>query len=362
MVAQQDGSRTETAHSEQAQHAQGRAWWFACRTAWGVLVGSLVGLSSPLPPAALAQGAASEFRSAGSPPPANFETPQTRLRPIDAPSAVDRFRSAQPMQSANSSQASGATYPTHTAYPPGVVETASVRQTAWMQSAPGGSSVTTPAGPSGGFAPPPTGALPPPLTSSPSAGPINLPPDMTTGPLPRPGVNQAPEVPMTPQFGAPPTSISPSIPVTQNPASASDYASVPQPQLGHGYATVGNCRNVTGPSGYRSDRILTCAPGPGYVTTVANNVPQTTYVQPPAQIGPPVLAAPTPGFSTVYPGLPAQPLVSGQPVIPGAPKHRPLVSFGQDRNPVQVGQGIVGQPTAYVPGQPIRNFIRYLSP
>jgi len=362
MVAQRDGSRTETARSEHTNQTQGRGWWFARRMASGAVCGCFLGLSLTLPLAAFAQGTVSEFRSAGSPQPANFETPQTRLRPIDAPSAVDRFRASQLPPITNSSQAAGASYPAHTAYPSGVVETASVRQTAWMQSAPNGTGMTMPAGPSDGFATPPTGALPPPLTSSPSAGPINLPPDMTTGPLPRPGVNQPGEVPMTPQFVAPPTSVGPSIPVTQNPASASDYASVPQPQLGSGFATVGNCRNITGPSGYRSDRILTCAPGPGYVTTVANNVGPPTYVQPPAQIGPPALAAPTPGFSTVYPGLPAQPLVSGQSVIPGAPKHRPLVSFGQDRNPVQVGQGVVGQPTAYVPGQPIRNFIRYLTP
>jgi hypothetical protein len=27
-----------------------------------------------------------------------------------------------------------------------------------------------------------------------------------------------------------------------------------------------------------------------------------------------------------------------------------------------VGRGIIGQPTVYVAGQPIRNFLRYLSP
>jgi hypothetical protein len=36
--------------------------------------------------------------------------------------------------------------------------------------------------------------------------------------------------------------------------------------------------------------------------------------------------------------------------------------MGQQQHPVQVGQGILGQPKAYVPGQGVRNFIRYLTP
>jgi hypothetical protein len=41
---------------------------------------------------------------------------------------------------------------------------------------------------------------------------------------------------------------------------------------------------------------------------------------------------------------------------------RPLISLGQENYNVQLGRGIVGQPTAYVPGQTIRNFFRYLFP
>jgi len=40
----------------------------------------------------------------------------------------------------------------------------------------------------------------------------------------------------------------------------------------------------------------------------------------------------------------------------------PLFSLGQENYNVQLGRGIIGQPTVYVPGQPIRNFMRYLSP
>jgi len=39
----------------------------------------------------------------------------------------------------------------------------------------------------------------------------------------------------------------------------------------------------------------------------------------------------------------------------------PLVGFGQATN-AQLGRGLYGQPTAYVNGQPIRNFLRYIFP
>jgi len=41
---------------------------------------------------------------------------------------------------------------------------------------------------------------------------------------------------------------------------------------------------------------------------------------------------------------------------------RPLFSLGQENYNAQLGRGIIGQPTAYVPGQPFRNFFRYLAP
>ncbi len=40
----------------------------------------------------------------------------------------------------------------------------------------------------------------------------------------------------------------------------------------------------------------------------------------------------------------------------------PFFSLGQENYNVQIGRGIIGQPTVYVPGQPFRNFLRYLSP
>jgi len=46
----------------------------------------------------------------------------------------------------------------------------------------------------------------------------------------------------------------------------------------------------------------------------------------------------------------------------GRPMYGPLIGFGQSLTNVTVGRGVFGQPTAYVQGQPIRNFIRYFSP
>jgi len=41
--------------------------------------------------------------------------------------------------------------------------------------------------------------------------------------------------------------------------------------------------------------------------------------------------------------------------------YQPLVGFGQGAN-AQLGRGLYGQPTAYVDGQPVRNFLRYVFP
>lgn len=42
--------------------------------------------------------------------------------------------------------------------------------------------------------------------------------------------------------------------------------------------------------------------------------------------------------------------------------YSPLLSLGQEGYNVQLGRGVLGQPTVYVPGQPVRNFLRYLFP
>jgi hypothetical protein len=95
-------------------------------------------------------------------------------------------------------------------------------------------------------------------------------------------------------------------------------------------------------------------------------------------INAPVAAAPT--------GFPSYPVVPHSPATPPAPfpvpppasntfptyagggyapdnaGFRPLVSLGQQNYPAVLGRGIYGQPTAYVPGQNIRNLLRYMFP
>jgi hypothetical protein len=270
----------------------------------------------------------------------DFTVPQTRLQPIGAPSAVDRYTS--------------------------------VRQAAWMQS-PDATAVPQPSLPPSGFVMPPSTGLPAPL-STPSTGPINVSPSdlYDNSPLPRnnlPGASgsgglpmPAPQTMTTPQVSPAPRTAPPAAgtfaPVPRSGATggqampSGDYAPMPQPQLGNQFATLGNCRNISAPSGYRSDRILTCGPPASYVTTIGATAGPPVYAAPPAQIGPPAILPPVQMVG---------PVSTGPSVVPGPAGYRPLISFGQERYPVQIGQGIFGQPTAYVPGQTFRNAIRYLT-
>jgi hypothetical protein len=45
-----------------------------------------------------------------------------------------------------------------------------------------------------------------------------------------------------------------------------------------------------------------------------------------------------------------------------ASQYKPLFGLGQDVRLAQLGRGIIGQPVAYMPSQPIRNIFRYLFP
>jgi hypothetical protein len=60
--------------------------------------------------------------------------------------------------------------------------------------------------------------------------------------------------------------------------------------------------------------------------------------------------------------LPIAPTVSAP--LAGYPSYayRPLIPVVSMPSTYTVGRGIIGQPTVYVAGQPIRNFLRYLSP
>jgi hypothetical protein len=309
----------------------------------------------------------------------DFQTPRTRLVPIGSPSAVDAFRRPEPSQRETSSSL------LNTAAQAGNAAS-DVRQAVMMQAA--SDAFTMPpqnflqsdvqpqfnGGAIGGYSLPPSQSLPAQLGPSSSAGPI-APPPIVQEPLPRtvapgvpapaPIVQSAPMPTVTPApIMAPGAMALPpgmtAVPRFDTPLGQSgtggDYAPLSQPRLDSGFATLSNCRNISAPSGYRSDRILTCGPPTSYVTTVGACGPPPIYLPPPAQIGPPVVFPPT----TI--AAPAIPMATTQTVLPGPAGHRPLISFGQERYPVQIGQGIFGQPVAYVPGQTFRNALRYISP
>ena len=50
------------------------------------------------------------------------------------------------------------------------------------------------------------------------------------------------------------------------------------------------------------------------------------------------------------------------PTATGYQTFRPVVSLGSAHQPVYFGRGILGQPKAYVAGQPVRNAFRYILP
>ena len=118
----------------------------------------------------------------------------------------------------------------------------------------------------------------------------------------------------------------------------SDGAAVPVPRIGQPMATLDNCANISAPSPYTAGGYWGCDPVPA------------TYNQPAAFVPPPATVAPP----LAMPG--------SAPYIPNNAGYRPLFTLGQDTYNAQLGRGIIGQPTAYVPGQPMRNFLRYLSP
>ena len=179
------------------------------------------------------------------------------------------------------------------------------------------------------LAPPTTMVAPSPATLAP--------PPTNATPLPGGTTGLVPQT-LAPQTRAPATGI---------PVSPSDLQQMPAPALNNGgFATMADCRLITPPSSYSA---LAPVVGGGCGGTAP-----VGYLQP---------------VSATAPYIPPQqelagPAVVMPPPIAGPPASAPagsLVSFGQERYPVQVGQGLWGQPVAYVPGQSFRNWLRYFS-
>ncbi len=260
----------------------------------------------------------------------NFDTPMTRMRPIGAASAVDQYRSPSYESTAVASIRPAAQFQ-ETGY------SSPVRQAAMQMSFP----------PSAGA----SNAVLPPSTSLPqqTTQPISLPPNS----LPP---NSLP--PNLPPNSLPPNSLPPnSLPQSMLPTgnlpsntfrSSNDLTPIAQPQFGSGgYATMSNCNNVSGPSSYSAASGIGCGQV-GYQAPIG----YAPNLQPPPNLAVAPGTIPPPGMLAPAIAIPPR---SAAPV-------GPLLTFGQSANPVQVGPGLFGQPKAYVPGQGVRNWLRYLTP
>ena len=154
-----------------------------------------------------------------------------------------------------------------------------------------------------------------------------------------------PALPMNPAFsGTVPVA---GLPSTQVISRNADMVPIARPELNVGFATVGNSCLVSAPSSYVTAMGLGNCAGGSYQPTTTQGYIAT---------GPQVASLPQAAAS-----VPSGLVPVTRPSAPGVPK-KPLINFGQDKNSVVVGQGLIGQPVAYVPGQCIRNWIRYISP
>ena len=202
-----------------------------------------------------------------------------------------------------------------------------------------------------GFATPTAPAMAPPSTANPTtsfptttAPPANLrPANSSTTVFP------STALPMNPNPRGLPinTAAASYLPAGQVMLNSADMAPIARPQLNDGFATVGNSCYVSPPSSYVAAMGWGNCAGGIYQASATQ-----AYIAPTPQVGVPPQAAPA---------VPAGLVPITRPSAPGVPK-KPLISFGQDRNSVVVGQGLVGQPVAYVPGQCFRNWIRYIFP
>lgn len=178
--------------------------------------------------------------------------------------------------------------------------------------------------------------------------PSSVDPAMMSNPVNSPGVVAPPTGPPPALPTNPPISNNQpvaSFPSTQTLPAQADMFPIARPQLNDGFATVGNSCCVSPPSNYVAAMGLgNCV---GYQPTASQGYIATG----------PQTANPPQAASAVPSGL----VPVTRPSARGVPK-KPLINLGQDKNAVVVGQGLIGQPVAYVPGQCVRNWIRYIFP
>ena len=283
---------------------------------------------------------------------AGFQNSQSRsnvglpFRPIGSESMVDRYQPARTGEqiASNSARFQRTAYQYNQTQPNG-----NVRQVA-MQSG----NFELPQGIGGGQPSTAPGQFSPPA--------LNTPPGLPQQVIP----NQAVPLQQAPPFSAAPNTFSqPNIPSTNIPSTVNveprslpnyqapplaDYQPLAPPQISNGgFATMGDCRLITPPNGYTAMSPYGCGGGCGSGVTPASF--NGIYTPPQAQIAAPAVMPPT---SLVPLNQAPTGLASAAPVSS-------LMTFGQENYPIQVGQGLWGQPVAYVPGQSVRNWLRYFS-
>ena len=103
--------------------------------------------------------------------------------------------------------------------------------------------------------------------------------------------------------------------------------------------------------------------GPCSPAAMRNDYPAHVVWYPAGTVAPTVLPSRWPVPAAALPTAPT-PLLP-PPAWNAAPAtivYRPLIPVVPMPPNYQLGRGILGQPTVYVPGQPVRNFLRYLAP
>ncbi|MCA9959044.1 MAG: hypothetical protein KC443_08420 [Anaerolineales bacterium] len=153
------------------------------------------------------------------------------------------------------------------------------------------------------------------------------------------------------------------------------YVSPPPESTGH-YPTLPLNTAFFQNAAYQRNLQQTSAPAtPAQTVSTGGNIASQTQVNAPVQNQYLPQFVPTSYQCVPSPSVPSTGAVPGsyvpptftQNIAPGVyasnnAGYTPLFSLGQENYNVQIGRGVIGQPTVYVPGQPIRNFLRYLSP
>ena len=269
-----------------------------------------------------------------------IDSPQSRMRPLGSASMVDQYRRGGTTNASPNSQISRDSGQSVLVRETGYRNLGPVRQTVMQMQVPEGpfpQSAPTQglASPPGTFAPP---AMALPQTQIPQT---QIPPaQFPAAQFPSPAAPRTLPSPNALPSGALTAPV------------ASDLQPLRQPVLSNQFATLDNCACVSGPSGYSAASPSGCAP-------VNYQTPGTLfpYTAPPAQIPAP---ATMPGGvlqPSTFPGIGTSVPAAGTAAPAGS-----LLTFGQEQNLVQVGQGLLGQPKAYVPGQYFRNWLRYFTP